>query len=306
MSNSSIANQRPGFLLAAILTFVTIAYVLLPTLLFPVISIFTNVQMIDVMSSLDQPPIPIYQITLLIVQGIASAIAFILIPVLFVKFSEKVTLKSYLNGKRQYLVAYLILSGATISFMVFNSIFIEWNMNLQFPEPIHDYFKTMEDLAEKATNYIISFHSFSYFFAAIIVVALLPALGEELLFRGLVQRYTEKLFGNAHVAIWVTAFAFSAFHMQFFGFVPRMTLGVFFGYLLYFSGNLWYAIAAHFINNGFTLVMLYLYQQGVINYNIENTDSIPLQTVAIFFIIGVILFGLFIGKFKSNSFHRNG
>ena len=77
-----------------------------------------------------------------------------------------------------------------------------------------------------------------------------------------------------------------------------MLLGALFGYLFFFSGNLWYAILAHFVNNGFTLMMLYVYQQGLIDYNIENSESVPLETAAVFLIIGVGLFYLFIRQFQ--------
>ena len=80
---------------------------------------------------------------------------------------------------------------------------------------------------------------------------------------------------NIHVAIWVGAFLFSLFHLQFYGLVPRMLLGVMFGYLYYFSGNIIYPMIAHFVNNGFTLIMLYFYQQGIVDFNIENTDVLP-------------------------------
>ena len=127
----------------------------------------------------------------------------------------------------------------------------------------------------------------------LVAVAIVPAIGEELLFRGLIQKYFRQIFGNPHAAIWVTAILFSAFHLQFYGFLPRMLLGAFFGYLFYFSRNLGYAIIAHFINNGFTVTLLYLYQAGIISYDIESDESVPLISIAIFSMIGIILFVLF-------------
>src|SRR5690554_5832087 len=99
------------------------------------------------------------------------------------------------------------------------------------------------------------------FILALIVIGLIPAVGEELLFRGLVQNQIGAITKNIHVAIWLAAFLFSTFHFQFYGFVPRMFLGVLFGYLYYWSGNLFIAMLAHFINNGLTLILLYMYQQ---------------------------------------------
>jgi membrane protease YdiL (CAAX protease family) len=106
------------------------------------------------------------------------------------------------------------------------------------------------------------------------VIAVLPAVGEELVFRGIVQRRLYTLVRNPHVAIWTAALAFSAIHVQFFGFFPRLLLGALFGYLYYWSGNLWYPIFAHFVNNGFTLLMLYLHQQGSVEMDIESIETV--------------------------------
>jgi hypothetical protein len=92
------------------------------------------------------------------------------------------------------------------------------------------------------------------------MIAILPALGEELLFRGLIQHLISRWFRNSHVAIFGTAFLFSFIHFQFFGFVPRFLLGLYFGYLLFWSGSLWLPIVAHLINNG--LAVFYYHYAG--------------------------------------------
>lgn len=94
----------------------------------------------------------------------------------------------------------------------------------------------------------------------VLVIALLPALSEELLFRGTLQQlFYEKM--NKHAAIWVSAIIFSAIHFQFYGFIPRMLMGVFFGYLLLWSGTLWLPITAHFINNVSVVLLYYIFKQ---------------------------------------------
>ncbi len=106
-------------------------------------------------------------------------------------------------------------------------------------------------------------------------IALIPAIGEELVFRGLIQPKIYKMSRNVHVAVWLTGFIFSFIHLQFYGLIPRMLLGVLFGYLYAWSGNLWYSILGHFINNGFTLIMYYLHQRQSVTINIEDTASVP-------------------------------
>lgn len=93
------------------------------------------------------------------------------------------------------------------------------------------------------------------------MIAVLPAVSEELFFRGCIQRIFTRWIKSAHAAIWITAIIFSAIHIQFYGFFPRMLLGALFGYLLVWSGNIWYPIVAHFVNNAATVIAAYVYQQ---------------------------------------------
>ncbi len=88
-----------------------------------------------------------------------------------------------------------------------------------------------------------------YWILGIVVVTLLPAFGEEIVFRGSLQPLLQQQFGNTHAGVWVSALLFSAIHGQWLGFVPRCLLGALFGYLVLWSGSLWPAILAHFCNN---------------------------------------------------------
>ncbi|MEM8893841.1 MAG: CPBP family intramembrane glutamic endopeptidase, partial [Bacteroidota bacterium] len=191
----------------------------------------------------------------------------------------------------------LLAVAITICFMFVNSIFIEWNQGIDFPDALdwfENYAQEQEDSLEQITIFLTSFDSTWKFIVSLIVIALIPAVGEEFLFRGLIQNEVHRATRNIHVAIWGSAFFFAFFHLQFYGLVPRMLLGALFGYLYYWSGSLTYASIAHFVNNGFTLVMLYLYQIDLIDFDIQETESTPLETVVIFFIIGSLLTYLFV------------
>lgn len=93
----------------------------------------------------------------------------------------------------------------------------------------------------------------------LVVIAILPALGEELLFRGWIQQSLHRWIGHGHAAVWVSAAVFSAIHFQFQGFLPRLMLGAVLGYMLLYTRNLWVPIIAHFVNNGLQLVVQYIY-----------------------------------------------
>lgn len=248
---------------------------------------------------------PSGQLTLVLVQGASAILSFIIVPALFIKKYESGKLSNYFHSKSICLNAIMITFCLSLALMVVNSLLIEWNSNFEFPESIAATFDQMEEQGRLMTAYLTDFHSLPYFILVLLVVAVVPAIGEELLFRGLIQKYLQGLWGNPHVAIWVTAAVFSAFHMQFYGFIPRMALGAFFGYLFYFSGNLWYASIAHFVNNGFTLLMIYLFQKGLIEFDVESTETVSIWSVLTFAIIGAVLFVLFKKQFHITDNLKN-
>ena len=105
------------------------------------------------------------------------------------------------------------------------------------------------------------------------MIAIIPAIGEELLFRGVIQRLFINWTKNAHWGILITSILFSALHMQFFGFFPRMMLGILFGYLFLWSGSLWLPILCHFINNGSAVVYVYLEQRGLMGFSSDTLGA---------------------------------
>jgi membrane protease YdiL (CAAX protease family) len=159
---------------------------------------------------------------------------------------------------------------------------------------MEDWMKGTEDEAAKLTDAFMKMPAFGGFIFNMVMIAVLPAIGEEFMFRGLLQRLLKEWLGNIHVAIFASAFLFSAMHMQFFGFFPRMFLGVMFGYLFYWSGSLWVPISAHFINNGSAVIFSYLGQHGILNGDYEDfgvTENVffillsGLAIIVLFFIV---------------------
>ena len=239
---------------------------------------------------------------LFIIQGFATGIGLILAPLLFFKIWENKSFNELV--KRPVPVGFSILMVFLIvfNFMGVNAFFIEWNQAIDFPDFLQGFetwAKESEERAAEATKFLTSFDHFGHFMLAFLVIAIIPAIGEELVFRGLLQNYFHRGFGNIHVAIWMAAILFSVIHVQFYGFVPRMLLGALFGYLYYWSANLWIPIIAHFFNNGFTLLMVYLYQNKMTSFDIETTDSTPWYTILLFAIITFLLLRYFYSYFKN-------
>ena len=238
----------------------------------------------------------------LIMQGTAAVTGFILLPWLLLKFFYKGQLAvfSTVKVKSQLVVITVFIA---LFFMGVNAPFIEWNQNIVFPEALsglEEKLKALEDTLAKTSEFITNFDNAGQLLLGLVVVAIIPGIGEEFVFRGLIQNHVYGISKNIHVAIWVSALLFSLFHMQFYGLVPRMLLGALFGYLYYFSGNIIYPIIAHFFNNGFTLVMLYLFQQNIVEYNIEDTEVMPWSQVIFSVGITLVLFFVFQRIAKQN------
>jgi len=238
----------------------------------------------------------------LIMQGVAAFTGFLLMPWLLFKFNYKgsVTNLSSANTKLPLIVITVFIA---LFFMGVNAPFIEWNQNFVFPEALaglEQKLKALEDTLAKISEFITNFDNVGQLLLSLVVIAIIPGIGEEFVFRGLIQNHVYGISKNIHVAIWVSALLFSLFHMQFYGLVPRMLLGALFGYLYYFSGNIIYPMVAHFFNNGFTLVMLYLFQQNMVEYNIEDTDVLPWPQVIFSAGITLVLFFVFQRSAKQN------
>jgi len=149
------------------------------------------------------------------------------------------------------------------------------NLNQQMVLPkafsgMETWMKTSEEQAAQLTEKLLNAYSLPGLLFNIILIALIPAIGEELTFRGALQNIFRDWKGTA-VAVWITAVIFSAIHMQFYGFVPRLLLGAFLGYILVWSGNLWLSVTAHFINNVIAVIFYYLKNNG---YHTIDIDTI--------------------------------
>ena len=208
-----------------------------------------------------------------ILQIVSTTIPLFIVPVLFARFIAHDTstyLKSTFNFPPVlFVLIFMIMFFSPAIMEVLTNI----NQKLTLPAPlkaIEDLMRTMEQQAQKATEAMLSMKNIGDLFFAILVVGLLTAIAEEFLFRGVIQTIFVKWTGNIHAAIWITAIAFSAFHMEFFSFLPRVALGVFFGYFVAWSGSVWTGVWAHFLNNGSAVLITYLYQHKLINLNPDD------------------------------------
>lgn len=195
---------------------------------------------------------------------ILSSIGTFILPPLALALTERIKITRFYSFKQPKVLLLLLVIVIMIASMPFMEWTVIWNQKMVLPDflrGIEAWMKEKEELAAKMTLQLITVRSNFDFVVNLIMIAVLPAIGEELMFRGGVQRSLERSFGNPHLAIWLTAIIFSAIHVQFYGFVPRLLLGAGFGYLYYFSGSIWYAMFAHFLNNAYAVCAAFYMQK---------------------------------------------
>ena len=140
------------------------------------------------------------------------------------------------------------------------NLLADLNSRVELPRSldfIEQKMRAMEEAAAALTEQFLKANSIGVLLINIGLLALLPAVSEELSFRGTLQQ----ILGNKHLAIWLTAIIFSAIHMQFYGFIPRMLMGAMFGYIFVWTGSLWVPIVMHFTNNSLAVIAYYLFDE---------------------------------------------
>ena len=149
-----------------------------------------------------------------------------------------------------------------------------------FLEPLEAWMKTQEETAKNLTDQFMHITTFGGLIINILLMAVLPAISEELTFRGVLinlfkvkgERFEVKGESVPHLAIWCSAILFSAIHLQFYGFVPRMLMGALFGYMLVWTGSLWTPILMHFTNNAMAVILYFVSLRA--GWDIEMMDAI--------------------------------
>lgn len=213
------------------------------------------------------------------------------VPPLLAAYLFAPSVKEYLgmqapNANSSFVLVILIMLLA----MPLINLIAYFNANIDLPasmDSLENYLKVKEESAQQLIEAFLNVSTLGGLLFNIFLIGVLPAIGEELAFRGILQRLFTNWSRNPHVGIIVAAFLFSAMHMQFYGFIPRFLLGMLFGYLYYWSGSIWMPILAHFVNNT-TAVLAYFFMGGEM---VEQMDNMGVTTQTIIAaVIGAVLF----------------
>lgn len=211
-----------------------------------------------------------------------------LVPSLLCAWLFGTSTRKYLGMRMPPLESYWVI-GMLV--MILAIPFVQWlgeiNRGIHFPGAIENWMKEKENGANKTVMALLSRRTIQDLVLNIICIAGLAAVGEELLFRGVAQRLFIKLFKRAWPGIIITAFLFSAMHLQFYGFLPRFVLGILLGVIYWYSGSIWTAMLAHFVYDALLITVAYFYPAMVNEENTVKMSSIALTVAFSFILIGL-------------------
>ncbi|MBT6808615.1 MAG: CPBP family intramembrane metalloprotease [Flavobacteriales bacterium] len=252
-----------------------------------------------------------------LMQLITSVFIFI-VPALLLSYFEGGNLFNNLDLRKKIKRQNVLL---IILIMLFSQILVavsmQWNLEIinslkSFIPSVVESMKLMEENAKTITEAFLKMENTSDLLFNLFLIAFIPAIGEEMVFRGVLQKKLHSILQSHHLAIFVSSFIFSAIHMQFFGFLPRFILGIILGYLFYYSKNLWMPIIAHFINNALAVLLMYpafanklkaLFQEPSHDWDVTDPVNQIMQNpdlFQVFFSVSVVLIFIYLFK-KINS-----
>ena len=201
-------------------------------------------------------------------QGLASIFMFVVPPIVYYYITRKENRMQALGLRRLSSPWWLIIVAVALMFVSIpvTTTLTTWNEGMHLGgafSGIEKWMKELEETAQALTDKMANVDTIGGLLLNLVVIALIPAVGEEMTFRGVLQQSLTRRM-NPHIAIILSAAIFSFFHFQFYGFLPRLFLGILLGYMFYITGSLWTSILMHFVNNGAAVTLYYLGNIGVI------------------------------------------
>ena len=299
--NTPLANHSTGFKLLVFSGIVMISLSVFSFIALVLIYPLFGINLLDnphILSELDHPEI----IGVLKFMQLINAISlFFVPPFLFAFLVTKNKISYFKLSARRPFIFYIVVPILIWAAIPLINLMAEWNSYINFPDflsDVEEWMKNSEESAKKITEAFLNVTTIGGLLFNILLIAIIPAIGEELLFRGVLQRLFTEGTKNKHAGIWLAAILFSAIHMQFYGFLPRMMIGVMLGYLLLWTGSLWIPILAHFINNATAVILAYLVHKNAVSNEIETVGS---GTDDSFYILtSAVMVGLLIYFYYSN------
>ncbi|MEX2370677.1 MAG: CPBP family intramembrane glutamic endopeptidase [Bacteroidales bacterium] len=190
--------------------------------------------------------------------------------------------------------AAVLLVLIMVAALPFVNFLTDINQRFEIPfETAADYLRQLEDKTENMMMTLIRADNIGALLVNIFMIAIIPAVGEELVFRGLIQRHLTEMFKNGHLAVIVASVIFSLVHFQIFSFLPRFFLGLILGYAFYYGKTIWYPMIAHLVNNTLGVVFYYYYTKGQGGETLEEigtSELMPAMALLSLFIVALLMY----------------
>ena len=280
------------------------AKILVSLIVFLIFLFVSSVAMLGVMTWLGGR---IDEVDMLRLNLFIQSFGLFVIPPFFIAFLFSCHPLAYLQIDRA--PSFMSIVGVVVCMVVaipFMNWVIEWNEAMHLPDAlagVERWMRESEEAARAVTDQVLNVQSVGGLLVVLLIVGVLAGIGEELTFRGILQKLILDKCRNRHIAIWTAAFIFSAIHFQFYGFIPRLLLGAFFGYLLVGSGNLWLPVAAHFLNNAMTTLYTYFSKDNLSLGDYETIGTAQSSTAWMAW-VSVALFAFCCWAFRKYLFSK--
>lgn len=311
----NISNRSYGYQLMVFVFITLVSYLIFSLLGLGILLIFSE-QGLESMQSLDFDSMSKADINLYKVVQIISSIGIFVVPAIIFSYLRTNHSIQYLQWESDIELSPTMMASAVmlVAFPILLVLMIA-NQAMELPEALsglESWMKEQELQLADLTEVFLRMDGMGDFLINLLMIAIIPAIGEEMLFRGGLQKLLQEWTNKPHLAILLSSIIFSAIHVQFYGFVPRMVIGMALGYLFYWSGNLWYPIIGHFINNGVQVVAVYL---GKMDASSEpptfSTMTADEQTSLLFMVMGsvflvTVFLALFRRHFKNKALEQVG
>jgi membrane protease YdiL (CAAX protease family) len=186
--------------------------------------------------------------------GLNHLVMFALSAVIFAYWMRKKKWLSYFDFRSidlDLLLKFVVLLFLTYPLIGLSSVVLE---RVDLPE----WMKSLDEQSIESLMNMLKMDGVVDLIVNLVIIALIPAISEELLFRGIIQKELIKNMKSPQVAIFVASAIFSGFHLQVQGFLPKLIIGLVLGYAYYLTKSIWYPMVLHFVNNGLQVVMLFV------------------------------------------------
>jgi len=208
---------------------------------------------------------------------IVSQLGTFIFPAIIFAYLAGRNVPGWLNmDVRPRLLSLLLSFAAILALLPFVNWLMLVNEQVHLPgflSGLEEWMRASEDQAQRIMDAFLGDTSIRGLVVNIFMIGIVAAVGEELVFRGVGIKLLDEWMHNRHLAVWISALAFSALHLQFYGFLPRAVLGVVLGYLFIWTGSLWVPIITHFLNNTLAVILMYLYNKGSITTHPDEFGS---------------------------------